>query len=303
MPTGVLMHSIGINNPVDIHYYILINESITEDNKNSLQRIAKQYGNEIEFYLIDEGFTKALPFGRENMPDYISIATYYRLFITEILPKDVHKIIYLDGDMIVRMSLEPLWTINLTEYAVACVHDMSEKLFISSGKHNYPSLIFGYFNAGMLVINIDYWRDYNCLNRFVDYIQHHHDDIVFHDQDVLNNVLYKEKKWVSTSYNFQIGFLREGDNIDYIDSIYDEVGDNMQNPTIIHYCTKDKPWQLYSYNPYVRVWRHYWSKSEWKKNKLEGENPDCFKHYISAFLLKKGWLIRKSGRLKRLLNR
>jgi len=303
MPTGVLMHSIGINNPADIHYYILVNNSITEENKTSLLRIARKYGNEISFYVVGEDLTKSLPFGREGMPKHIGIATYYRLFITQILPEDVHKLLYLDGDVIVRKSLQQLWNLDITGYALACVYDQDEKVHISSGRHKYPICEYGYFNAGMLVINLDYWRSNDCLNRFVDYIDKYGDDIIMHDQDVLNTVLYKEKKWVSTEYNFQMGFLREGKDINYVDDIYDEVGVTMQDPTVVHYCTEDKPWQLYSYNPYVRVWRHYWRKSQWRKKRLVGEQPDNLRHRITAFLFRNGFMVKKKGRLKVILNR
>lgn len=303
MPTGVLMHSIGINNSVKVHYYILINESLTEDNKKSLQKVADKYDNEIDFYVVGEEYTESLPFGRDTMPKHVSIATYYRLFITQILPEGVHKVIYLDGDMIVRKSLEALWNIDISNFALACVHDMDEVIHILSGRHRYPVCDFGYFNAGFIVINLDYWRKHDCSYRFADYITNHSEDIIMHDQDVLNTVLYKEKKWLPTTYNFQMGFLREGKNINYIDSIYDDIGRTMQDPTIIHYCTEDKPWQLYSYNPYLRVWRYYWSKSEWRKNKLEGEHADNIKHRITAFLFRKGLMVKKTGRLKVILKK
>lgn len=40
---------------------------------------------------------------------YISRATYYRLLIPQILSEDIHKVLFLDCDIIVRHSLRPLW--------------------------------------------------------------------------------------------------------------------------------------------------------------------------------------------------
>ena len=301
MPTGVLMHSIGINNSDNVHYYILINESLTEDNKKSLKEIAYKYGNEIDFYVVDEKLTESLPFGRDEMPKHVSIATYYRLFITQILPEDVHKIIYLDSDMIVRYSLNHLWNIDVSNCAIGVVHDEDEKNHIKTQRLSYP-MEKGYFNAGMLLVNLDYWREHDCLLRFVHYIRDSYDEIIMHDQDVLNAVLHDEKKWLPVTYNFQVGFLLEEKRC-YIDEIYDEVGIAMQNPSIIHYCMNGKPWQLYFYVPYVKVWRYYKGKSEWKNIPLEGEHPDNLIHYLTAFWFKHCFNVRKTGRLKVILRK
>ena len=81
MPTGVLMHSISINNPQDVNYYLMVNESFSKENEDKLRLIAKQYGNHISFHTITDEVTKVLPFGKDNMPGHVSIATYYRLFV------------------------------------------------------------------------------------------------------------------------------------------------------------------------------------------------------------------------------
>lgn len=302
MPTGVLMHSICINNLDTITFHVLINNTFDEDNKKSLLRIANQYNNEICFYSIDDDLTKWLPFGREEMPKHVSLNTYYRLFIQNILPVDVHKIIYLDGDMIVRHSLCDLWNTDMTGYAIGVVHDEDGKNHIKTQRLSYP-METGYFNAGMLLINLDYWRENNCLLRFIGYIKDHYDEIIMHDQDVLNTVLCNERKWLPVTYNFQVGFLGEGEKCHYVDELYDEVGVAMQDPVVIHYCMYGKPWQLYFYVPYVKVWRFYKNKSQWRNDPLEGEHPDSFWHVLTAFWFKKCFHITKTGRLKIILRK
>lgn len=303
MPTGVLMHSIAINNLVDICYHVLISENFTIDNKKALQNVAEKYNNKISFYNIPSDYTKFMPIDRDEMPKHVSIACYYRLFLADILPDNVHKIIYFDGDIIVRKSLSDLWSIDLTNVAIACVHDQDEKKHIESGRHKYPIGEYGYFNSGMLVVNLDYWRKTDCQKRFSEYVQNHDDNIVMHDQDVLNAVLYNEKIWISPTYNFQVGFINEGDKRCYVDELYEEIGEVMQNPTVIHYCMYEKPWHLYFYNPYVRVWRYYKSLSQWKNKRLEGDNPDTLIHHVTMFLFRHGLMVRRTGRLRVILNK
>lgn len=57
--------------------------------------------------------------------------TYYKLLIPKILPK-VDKILYLDCDVIVKKSLKELWQINISNYLLAAVSDLNEKLVLDS---------------------------------------------------------------------------------------------------------------------------------------------------------------------------
>lgn len=285
MPTGVLMHSIGINNSPDIHYYIMVNDTFSKGNEDALRSIALQYQNQISFHVITEDVTKVLPFGRANMPGHVSVATYYRLFVAQVLPKDVHKIIYMDGDMIVRGSLGALWNTNLDGFAIAAVHDMDEKKHIASQRLPYP-METGYFNAGMQLINVDYWRENDCLGQFLKFIAENGDKIIYHDQDVLNSVLYDKKKWVSITYNFQNGFLYNSDDKDYLPELQREVDIVKYNPLVIHYSTYKKPWDINCFHPYSGVWRFYKRKSQWKNVKLEHDDPVSLKDHLRNYLLR-----------------
>ena len=122
-----------------------------------------------------------------------------------MLNSDIDKVLYLDSDIVVDKSLETLWNSNISNYAVGCVTDMSE------AKHDYNRLDFdpklGYFNAGVLLINLKYWRDHHIIDEFVNIIINHPEMIEQHDQDVLNIVLCKNKFTLPLTYNVQNGFL------------------------------------------------------------------------------------------------
>ena len=117
VPTGVLMTSIGINNSV-CNYHILVDKNFSEDNRQLLMSVARRYSSTIAFYVLPENLLEGLPFGREDMPKHVSMATYYRLFVTEFLPENIHKILYLDGDIIVRKNIENLWNEDISGYAL-----------------------------------------------------------------------------------------------------------------------------------------------------------------------------------------
>lgn len=284
MPTGILMHSINIHNK-DVNYYVLINPGFSEENKKSLSSIAKRYSSKISFYVINDEVTRKLPFGEKNMPQHVTLATYYRLFIDRILPESVHKIIYLDGDMIVRKDISYLWNIDLKGKAAGVVHDMDEKRHADSKRLPYP-MDLGYFNAGMMLINLDYWRENDCLEQFHQFIQNHGDKIQYHDQDVLNSVLCNHLVWVPLTYNFQSGFLYKRKQTDYPISLQAEVEHTRKHAAIVHFSTPIKPWYLDSFHPYTAAWRYYKVISQWKNVKLIGDDATSIKKKIRNFFVR-----------------
>lgn len=285
MPTGVLMHSIGIHNK-NVEYFVLVDEKFSPESKHDLIDVASQYNSHISFYVVDDSITKDLPFGTKKMPSHVTLATYYRLFLTKLLPSSIHKIIYLDGDMIVRHDISHLWNTDIKDYAIGVVHDMDEKRHANLNRLPYP-MQTGYFNAGMMLINLDYWRSHDCLASFITFISEHTDVIIYHDQDVLNSVLYDKKKWVPLTYNFQSGFLyNEKTTKDYPKSLDIEVASTMKDAAVIHFSTPTKPWMLDSFHPYTAAWRHYKALSKWKNVRLIGDNAQTFRKHVRNFLVR-----------------
>ena len=231
--------------------FYLFTEGLKETNVVLLDNHVKALGGYLKICKVDSKLVKDFPMPA-YMSSHISIATYYRLFVAQILPEDVHKIIYLDGDMIVRGSLDKLWNTDLDGYAIAAVHDMDEQKHIDSHRLPYP-METGYFNAGMQLINVDYWRKNDCLSLFMNFLKEHADKIVYHDQDVLNCCLYDKKKWVSVTYNFQNGFLYNSEHKDYVKGLQREIDDAINDPIIIHFSTYRKPWHINCFHPFCAV--------------------------------------------------
>lgn len=280
MPTGVLMHSVGVHNQEPIRYHILVGEGFEERNRLLLDQEADKAGSTCYFYSIDKSVTSLLPFGREGMPRHVSIATYYRLFITEVLPPNLHKILYLDGDMIVRHSLSDLWNYDLDGCPLGAVHDMADLL-------NAARLgLSSYFNAGMLLINLDYWRDNHCLESFLAYIGENEEKILLHDQDVLNGVFAPLVKWLPLTYNFQNGFILSQPQKQYDPLLQSEIDACKNDPAIIHYTVYNKPWNVACFHPYREEWRRYQKQTCWKGYRYEEPKPTKWIHYL------RNWLFR-----------
>ena len=99
MPTGVLMYSACVNNQdVDIDFHVLIDESVDDKGQKDLNdTINKFHGKRAVFYSLKSMTTSSFPLIKEHL----TRAAYYRLFLSDILPSAIDKVLYLDGDIIV----------------------------------------------------------------------------------------------------------------------------------------------------------------------------------------------------------
>lgn len=285
MPTGVLMHSLSTYNK-NVNFHILTDVGFSDNSRKSLTDIAEHYKNKISFYTITPEMTEGFPLGREDQPKGVTIAAYYRLFVTEVLPREVHKIIYLDGDMIVRKSLAELWETDIDDYAIGAVHDMHEEYHCTSGRLPYQMVEKGYLNSGMLLINLDYWREHDCLSRFMKCVEDNSAKLKMHDQDVLNVVLHDEVKWLPVTYNFQSCFLEKASKPGRFWHVEKEIELYKRDPAIVHFTAEDKPWKIEVFHTYTKDWRKFFFKSEWKNDKLQGENATNLKQRLRNFLVR-----------------
>lgn len=265
MPQGIMMQSLCVNNKdVEIVFHLIIDESITLQDKDDLRDIAAQFpAKRVEFYSIESSFFKTLPRleGRN-----LTQATYYRLFLSEILPDNINKVLFLDGDLIVRHSLLSLWDTNITAVALAGVSDVLSGWEISE-RLGYPSQL-GYINAGVLLINLEYWRSHVVLSQFMDCIAQLGDKLFFHDQDVLNYVFRERKMMLPIKYNLISYFL-----YDYRQDQRDRHGQQMkvalQDPVIVHFIAETKPWQRnvntpHMPHPFAAEFKSYQDQTKWK---------------------------------------
>ena len=109
------------------------------------------------------------------------------------------------------------------------------------------------------------------MSVFKDFMIHHADRIVYHDQDVLNYTLRDCKIELPIKYNLQSGFL-------WIDKNYDrkyhqEVMGTINNPAILHFTGAKKPWHQSCRHPYRSSFFKYQAQTVWKDEPLQEDRP------------------------------
>ncbi len=284
IPAGVMMTSVSLNNKdTDITFHALIDESVTEIQKQQLEVVvADNSRHHILYYVMDASQFSSLPkLGEVKL--HITQAAYYRLFLTEILPADLEKVLYLDGDIAVTGSLTELWNTEMGDCAVASVTDMSEAIQEYS-RLGYDSA-FGYFNSGVLLINLKYWRENKVVDTFQKIMAVTPERIKFHDQDVLNISFYNCKKQLSLKYNVQNGFLYKKEFWEIDSQKYEQsVTEAIKRPVIIHYSARVKPWFVDCENPLKDKWIYYYKKTQWRRYRLKRKDPLTLRNRIGRML-------------------
>lgn len=210
----IMLTSLLINN-TDVNIFLLT-EGLKPQNELIIKQQVEKLKGALEIYLVDTSIIEKFPMPKDTNLSHISRATYYRLLIPEILPKNVDKVIYLDCDIIVNQSIQDLWNLDLRGYALAAAPQIGSGY--EAERLGYP-IKYGYFNAGVNVINMDYWRKKNVAKKLIGYIAANYKQIKYHDQDALNAVLYNHTfhllpMWNMTSLVYSYFLSHRGDKKD-----------------------------------------------------------------------------------------
>ncbi|MBU7584371.1 MAG: glycosyltransferase family 8 protein [Nostoc sp. TH1S01] len=219
---------------------LIIDGGINQANKSKIIKSFNPEQIDISWVQPDNKIFENLVLSR-----HLTISCYYRLLITEFLPKEVNKAIYLDSDMVVTGDLEELWNIDIEDnYVLAVQDDVQLYISMSQGLRNYQdhglSPDSKYFNSGLLVINLDKWREENIGLKVINYLR---ENLEYSpdDQDGLNAVMAGKwgelhPKWnqMPRVYNYP-----SPEDSPYPENILQEM---LNNPGIIHFTNAPKPW-------------------------------------------------------------
>ena len=263
---SIMLTSLLVNNS-DVQIFVLT-EGLKPENEKIIREEVEDKGGKVNFCIVDSSIVEKFPMPDNGSINHISRATYYRLLIPDLLPLDVDKAIYLDCDIIIDGSLEELWKIDLKDNALGVVRQIGYGF--EEERLGYP-IEYGYFNAGVNLINITYWRQNNVTTLLMKYIADNFDKIKFHDQDTLNAVLHKKclrlpSQWNMTSaaYMFQIakrGDKRNGVIIEDYALEKESAYKYRKNPIVIHYVSKPKPWNKNCVHPLYHLYYDYAKKT------------------------------------------
>ncbi|MCM3029812.1 glycosyltransferase family 8 protein [Niallia sp. MER 6] len=253
-PLAVMLYSLVENSSVERINIYIIDSNLTEENKKKLNKtFEKLLHVKINYLIVDDNDFLEFPISR-----HITKEAYYRLVIPELLKNhEIDKIIYLDCDLLVLKDLNELISIDLENNALGAVRDLGGyDRYIELGMLNPKQ----YFNSGVMVLNLKYWRENLITEKVIEYIRNNKEKLTYHDQDALNAVLHNSSKLVDIKWNVQSSMFTR--NIP--DDLSTNIKEALSSPGIIHFTGYYKPWLLESNHPYKKFYYEYLSKTAWK---------------------------------------
>ena len=179
-----------------------------------------------------------------NLPpikSHVSEATFYRLFISQYLPKNFEFLVYLDADIVsvndpTSKLLETFSEIKSDGNVIAAKIETTreqEKIFFNT--LDLKSDVK--FNAGVLVIDFNAWIKDEVESDLLKILNLRHNEIFDYDQEVLN--IYFDGQFTKLDENLNYQAIGGQD-----ENLYSFIEKNVN---FLHYLGKGKPWNVDNY--------------------------------------------------------
>lgn len=230
----------------DIAFHIITCE-LSKENKEYIYSLLIRCHASVKFYDVDIKTLKKFSVGKLTGNPNISYAAYLRLFITDLLPQNIDKVLYLDCDIVVINSLIDLWNMDISQYCLAALDDYGEAQRLGAMRMGLEMGI-KYFNSGVMLVNLQKLREMNFMKMVQDFLVTDGYRVLMHDQDILNGLLCKQRLPLEERWNMMCNT------------------DNTTDYSIIHFAGL-KPWYIECPHPLKHIYYHYLEKTKWSNEK------------------------------------
>jgi lipopolysaccharide biosynthesis glycosyltransferase len=263
-----MLHSILAIDGAAVHVHYLHGPSFPVDLQRRLTRMVQGMGGNISFIAIPDQWIAGLaaPGGHQTL------ATWYRIFLPALLPQ-VDRILYLDGDTLAVESVAPLWELDLGDAYVAAVTNVFEPWFL-----HRPGVLGltgpqAYFNAGILLMNLDLMRKDGSTEALLNYSLDHIDKLMWVDQDALNVVLGHRRHVLRPRWNCMNAVIHLPWATDAF--AIEELEEARTHPAIRHFegppvC---KPWHYLCEQSMRDLYFEHRQQTPWPDVRIEGRTP------------------------------
>jgi lipopolysaccharide biosynthesis glycosyltransferase len=175
--------------------------------------------------------------------NHVSAFTFTKLLIPTLLPA-LDQVLYLDVDILVRDSLDPLLSWDLS-HPIGAVDEIGDGALHLFGTTRVP-----YFNAGVLRMSLVALRRIDLLGSSKAILRKR-PQLPFHDQDVLNLI-----------------FRDDHDSLPFAFNVFETIASAglpswkiLNDPAIVHFVGPDKPWRDGYRSDFTREWRAVHAKA------------------------------------------
>ena len=239
-------------------FHVLHAPDLGVDDRDRLRDVAETRGAEVAFHPLDEVHLATLP---SKGPDLGGRVSWARIALADALP-GLERVVYLDADTLVTGSLAPLGVIDIQDAPVAAVRNVTEPE-MQPRLHELGVAPKDYFNAGVLVVNLQQWRKEDASQALVEHVQRHR-DLVWFDQDALNSLF--AGRWLSLSPRWNaMNSLWSWPDLAAEVFGEDELRSATTNPAVLHFEGPGlaKPWHFLCEHPWRQQYQSVLARTPW----------------------------------------
>jgi lipopolysaccharide biosynthesis glycosyltransferase len=173
--------------------------------------------------------------------DYVSSSVWHRIYMGTLF-KDYDRAIHIDPDTLITRGVKPL--LEFPEYGKfmavveAAVSDNVDPKFLDTP----------YFNCGVFIADLNYWREAKIADKVLDYLRTYGVPALV-DQDILNPLLWDVLYPLPMEFNLFCGWTFH-------------LGNFYSNPVIVHFIGPNKPWHSHKYDgdKWTKLWRNRYNE-------------------------------------------
>lgn len=247
----------------EICVYVL-SMGLSEESRAALAEIADRYHRKLTFLEMGdlrERFDYEVDLGG------FDISIMLRLFMGEMLPQEVERVLYLDCDTVVARSLKSLWKEDLCGNLVGAV--MEPTIYLEVKASIGLDQEDAYYNSGVLLVDLKRWREEEIQRQLLDFWKDKGGKLFASDQDVINGTLKGRIRALPPEYNFFTNYryfsygtlVRHAHTYRAVTRA--EFTKAKHHPFIIHYMGDERPWIAGNLNHYRRAYDKYLAQTPW----------------------------------------
>ena len=173
VPTAVMLSSVDINGAVPNATVLVAAFGLSDDDRRVIRAGAGGLAARLQFIDIEHAMTSHI---ERTFSEQYSPAIFGRFFFVDRIHGAGARLLFLDSDMIVNASLLPVFNMDLGVEFFAAVHDSPRKEDMN------------YFNAGMMFVDVDGFKQHNISARCLDWLAIN-PNAAMGDQDALNEIV------------------------------------------------------------------------------------------------------------------
>ena len=257
---GVALCSLFENKKGDypLNVYV-IDTGLFAKSKSRLKILEDRYRFAINYVVPDMKIFQQLPLVDLAKGYVAPVETYHRIFLAHFLPPTMKRVIDFDTDIMFRGDIAELFHADLKGKTLGAVADCRQEEKWGYLKRLRESIEWPstpkdpvYFNAGMVLVDLERWREQKIEEKLVALASAHAEKLWHHEQDLMNVVLMNDYTELPLKFNFLTGQFDVS---------------ACPDPTVVHFVGGGKPWYLLSTLPYRNEYLYYAKKTPWKNER------------------------------------